>query len=64
MGGGGGVVKISCGGGVSKNHEKNKRLSPVYFEPESTIQNKLSYKVNTIYIEKKKPYNNEYIIKV
>ena len=31
----GGGVKISCVG-VSKNHEKNKRPPPVYFEPEST----------------------------
>ena len=32
----GGQNSLSCGR-VSKNHEKNKRLPPVYFEPESML---------------------------
>ena len=29
------INKWGGGGGVCKNHEKNKRLLPVYFEPEN-----------------------------
>ena len=31
-----GQNKLRGGGGVSKNHEKNKSVPPVYFEPESS----------------------------
>ena len=34
-GGGGGGIKISCGGGVQKSR-KNICSPPIYFEPEST----------------------------